>query len=123
MKNSEELSPERIAVQKQAQDLHEINLRQGRYSVSAFVTVKWTTEPETGLRWPRRLRRTWHERTESRQVFSLTPPDNNVVMIDDGQLALRKDQTKNYILFDFNAASADDFQIIREAVRRRREQA
>jgi hypothetical protein len=112
----EGLGQERIAVQKQAHDLHLLLERQRHFTVKEIVTFKWSTVPEAGPRPLRRLRRTLHERNETRWVFYLNPPDNSVLMMDDGQLALKNRKTQRFIAFDFATASPEDFQAIKEAV-------
>jgi hypothetical protein len=113
---TEGLSQERIAVQKQVHDLHILFERQRHFTVNEIVTFKWFTVPETGLRPLRRLRRTLHERNEKRRVFYLDPPDDSVLMMDDGQLALKNKKSQRFIAFDFTSASPEDFQTIKEAV-------
>jgi ribosomal protein L11 methylase PrmA len=118
MNKAEGLSRERKDVLQRAHVLHSLFESQGHFTADEDVTVKWSTTPKTGLRPLRRLRRTWHVRTETRKVFHLNPPDNSVLMMDDGQLALKNEKTKRYIAFDFNAASSADFHIIKEVIDR-----
>jgi hypothetical protein len=118
MNKAEGLSRERKDVFEHAHILHTRFKRQGHFTAEEDVTVKWSTIPQTGLRQLRRLRRTWHERTETHKVCYLNPPDNNVLMIDDGQLALKSEKSKRYVAFDFNTASSADFHIIKEVIDR-----
>lgn len=86
------------------------------FTASEAVTIRWTTEPTTGPRLLRLLRRKWHESQEVRKVFYLNPSDNTVLMMDDGKLALRDEKTKRFATFDFATASSADFDIVRAAV-------
>jgi hypothetical protein len=118
MNKTEGLSRERKDVIERVHILYTLFERQGHFTADEDVTVKWSTIPQAGFRPLRRLRRTWHERTETHKVFHLNPPDNSVLMIDDGQLALKSEKAKRYIEFDFNTASSADFHIIKEVIDR-----
>jgi hypothetical protein len=116
MRKQEEMSQERLRTRDQARELYKRFHQQSHFTEERMVTVKWTTQPTSRFGPLRRLRRTWHESTESRKVLYLNPPDNTVLMMEDGGLAYSKGRQQHFVSFDFTTASPEDFQTIKEVI-------
>ena len=117
----EELSPERLAVQRMAQEIHEANLKYERYTAKEFVTVTSRIPYRIGpVTLPSPFYKK-HQESAKRPVCSITPPDDTVVMVNDGAVAIRDPsarQNPRYDAFDFRTGSSEDFHTIKVAIER-----
>lgn len=114
----EELNSERIPFRDLARKIHAANKAGERYVAKVDVTVLTRTPRRIGP-WslPSALDiRHWS--TTKRKIFTLNPPDDTVVMLDDGTIALRNPKTGVYESFDFRTSSSDDFDLVRTALRK-----
>ena len=115
MKKKDELSDDRISIQKRAKQIHDVNKAHNLYNSKAFVTTTTIEKRHIGPFALPQMFDIRHQNTAKRNLVPLTP-DRSVVMLDDGRFALRKSKNGRYEVFSFATGSSDDFDTIRNVV-------